>query len=351
MKKPDPRLKMALTFLVTFFILFLCLVLEQFRWLDRSSDKFSRLDLLLAPIGLTAGLAVGAMAGRWRFEALKEMAPLWVGRTAWREKSVNNRSESGQKALNLEQNSYAALFYLFLAVWAVTKAYFMPVCSAAFFVLGVWLAGQTVPYFRFWLWQHLSGSETSSDVSDARAALSAEAPERREKEPVNVRCQIGSKKRFDPRLRVVLILISTILCLMIGWSLPKELSLGTSGLFGDALVLTGLAAGFAIGVVIGRQRLRALQEVAAQLAGTILFHEPSSLSHSDFGRKAMRTERVVIGAACLLTIAWEVWSKSLFLPTDTLIYFLLSFLLASQAAPYFRFWLSQRSRAHSPTDR
>ncbi len=329
MKRFDARFRIALAFLVTLGILVLCFELGLFLWQDRFSDKSSRLDLTLAPIGLAAGLAVGAVTARWRFQALKELAPKLVGKTLWREKTVLSRSEIGQKALNTEKDSYAALFVGFLVASAVTKAYFVPVGTAAFFVLGVWLAGQTLPYFRLWLWQNSSHAQASSEAPGDEVALAVEAFKERDNEPSNDQRKIRRKKPFDPRLRIALTFVALIPCLTIGWSLWKERSLGTSGLLGLALILMGLAAGLAIGEVIGRWRCRALQEVSARLAGRILFREPNVLSRSDYGQKAIRTEKIVIGIAGLLSVVCGASVKSLFLSIDTLIFFILGLWLTS----------------------
>ena len=302
MKGFDARFRIALAFLVMLGILGLCFELWLFLWQDRFTDKFSRLDLVLAPISLAAGLTVGVKTGRWRFQALKDLGPQLAGKTLFLEKKLLSRSEAGQKALNWENDSYAALFYMFLAVWAITKAYFMPVGGAAFFVLGLWLGGQTVPYSRLWLWQNSSRSHASSGAGGEQAIPLAEPFRQRDHEFLSDQGKIESKKRFDARLRIALILIALISCLMISWPLPNEWSLGTSRLFGLALVVADLAAGLAVGVVIGRWRFRALQDVSEELAGTTIFREPSALSRSDFGRKAMRTEksRSLLQAFCAL---------------------------------------------------
>ncbi len=313
MKRFDARFRIALAFLVTLGVLVLCFELGLFLWQDHLTDKFSRLDLVLTPIGLILGLVIGIVTGHWRFQALQGLAPRLSGKLLWREKTVLSRSELGQKALNVEQNSYAALFYLFLAVWGLTKAEFMSGLRSAFFVLGL-CCSQTFPYFRF-LWQRFSGAEESLEVPGEQIVLQAEAAGEQDEDALKDQEESDSKKRFDPRLRIAFILISVILCLVIGWSLPKERSLGTPGLLGVALILADVVAGLAVGAVIGRWRLLGLKKVSSQLGGRIVFLEPNILSGSAYGKRAIMTERIVIGIASLACIVWGALSK-LFLSTD-----------------------------------
>lgn len=342
MKNFDARFRIVLALLMALGILALCFELWLFLWQDRFTDRFSRLDLILAPLCLAAGLGIGTVTGRWRFQTLKELAHQLPGTTLFREKNVLSRSELGQRALNWENGSYAVLFYVFLGVWGITGAYFMPVGAASFFVLGLWLAGQTVPYFRLWLWQNSSRSQAISADPDENAFSPTQTINGRGYEPSSDQGDTRPKKRFDPRLRIVLTFGALIPCFSIGWSLWKERQLGTSGLLGLALILMGLAVGMALGEVIGRWRFRTLQEVSTQLAGRILFREPNVFSRSDSGKKVITTEKVVIGVAGLSSIVRGDLSHSFFLPIDVLVYFLLGLLLTSQAAPYTRFWLNHR---------
>ena len=150
-RKFAPRLKLGLTFVVTFLMLILSFELGMFRWEDRW-DKYSALDLALIPIGLAAGLTVGVYTGRWRFAVLQQSAPRLAGRIFFREKSVFPLTEPGRSVLNTEKDAYSVLISMFLLAMGVTGAYFVPAGAAACFVLGIHLTGQTVPYFRLWRW-------------------------------------------------------------------------------------------------------------------------------------------------------------------------------------------------------
>jgi len=341
------RLRVALAFAVTSLILLLSLFLGLFRWQMRSSDKFSRVDLALMPVGLAAGLAFGKVTGRWRFQALTGLAPQLARRTFWKEKEVLFRSESGRKALDWDHNCYSVLFYLFIVVMIVSGGYFMPVATTSFFVFGVWLTGQNVPYARLWLRQRRSRTEAGSDVAGEATSLFADSLKERGSGLLGDQEGIRTRKRFDPRPRIAVVFFTLIFFPIITfWGLWTP---GKAGVFWLAMVLLALAAGLAIGAVPGRWRLLGLQEVSSQLGGRILFREPYALSDSRFGQRAIRTDKVLVGLGSALWIAWEILSHSLFLPTDTLMSFFAGVLLTGHVIPYVRFLMNEgedRRAAH-----
>lgn len=328
--------RIAVAFAMTLAMLALCVELALFLWRDHSANKFSGLDLMLAPLALAAGLAIGAVTGRWRLKALKEMAPLLIGKTLLFEKTALANSKLGRKALTTEKDSYAILFGLFLAVWGGTMAVFMPVGSAAFFVLGVWLAGQSVPYYRLWRWQRNLPAQSSPHDSGQQSGSLEEMPR---SEFASSSKETEPPKPFDPKLRIALILLAIFPCSTIAVSFWKERVPGIFGVPGAVLALAGLAVGMTGGQLIGRWRLRALHEVSAQLTGKVFLHEPAPLFRSDSGQKAVTREKLAISIVGLCCIVWAALSYSFFLPTAILIYFLLGLLMTSQAAPYLRFWL------------
>ena len=122
---------------------------------------WAALDLRVAPFALLLGLAVGLPIGISRFRILKQVLPEVEGQFHLSQRPVLSRLRQGANLLYLQRLSYGGAVLLWFMLTTYTHGKVLLYGSMATFVLGSYLAGQTVPFIR--LWFYLSRAQRSQD--------------------------------------------------------------------------------------------------------------------------------------------------------------------------------------------
>jgi hypothetical protein len=159
-------------------------------------------------------------------------------------------------------------------------------------------------------------------------------------------------KKFDPRLKMGLTFVVTLLMLILSFELGMFRWEDRSDKYSAldlVLVPIGLAAGLTVGVYTGRWRFAALQQSAHGLAGRIFFREKSVFALTYLGQKVLKTEKdtyFVLIATFLLAMGV---TGAYFMPAGAAACFVLGIHLTGQTVPYFRLWRWQ-SASGATTD-
>lgn len=105
-------------------------------------------DLRAAPWAFLAGLLAGALIGRYRLRALREVLPQVDGRFFASERGPLAKVPDGEFAIRLQRLGYAVAFLACFGTATYTDGRLIPFASMSVFVVGLFLTGQTLAFVR-----------------------------------------------------------------------------------------------------------------------------------------------------------------------------------------------------------
>lgn len=109
------------------------------------------LDLRLMPVGLLLGAAVGAPVGIWRLRALRRAISEVGDQFFLTQASLIARFPEGANATTLQRAAFGWAFIAWFALIAFTHGHVLLYGVLGCYILGQFLAGQTLPFVRLWL--------------------------------------------------------------------------------------------------------------------------------------------------------------------------------------------------------
>jgi hypothetical protein len=114
----------------------------------KPTENALRTDYIVMPIFLILGLGVGLGIGKLRLQALRNVLPEVDGQLFFSEGSVLRKTRDGANAISLQRFGFIIAFLIVFGLSTYTNGKILLISSMAAYVLGQYLAGQTLPFVR-----------------------------------------------------------------------------------------------------------------------------------------------------------------------------------------------------------
>lgn len=109
-----------------------------------------RLDLRLMSVGFLLGTAVGVPVDIWRLRALRKAIPDVRDQFFLSQANVIARFPEGANATTLQRAAFGWIFVVWFGLIAFTPGHVVLYGTLGCYILGQFLAGQTLPFVRLW---------------------------------------------------------------------------------------------------------------------------------------------------------------------------------------------------------
>jgi len=149
----DPKIQTVITMILIAVAVWFAMVTVNANVEPRSAQ----LDLQLLPVGLVLGMAVGVPVGIWRLRALRKAKTEIGDQFFLTQATVIGRFREGANATTLQRAAIGWAFLVWFVLTAFTHGRVILNGSLAFYIVGQFLTGQTLPFLRFWVELHRNG--------------------------------------------------------------------------------------------------------------------------------------------------------------------------------------------------